>query len=180
MSNQPHTLFSITKNMPHSPACSWSKARSLWPYKLNRTCLRICRVGHNQLLARWPQFTLRLGWHLQKSSLIYIYYNCNLTRWVTSNPFNKTCFILICLNYTTIFYWPLHSNLLAKQDLIQYCTFKYSKSSFSFVSTHWALSLCQDLGMNCLSWWQLFFLVEVLLSVPENQRNKCSQRRQRE
>jgi hypothetical protein len=111
---------------------------------------------------------------------IYIYYNCNLTRWVTSNPFNKTCFILICLNYTTIFYWPLHSNLLAKQDLIQYCTFKYSKSSFSFVSTHWAPSLCQDLGMNCLSWWQLFFLVEVLLSVPENQRNKCSQRRQRE
>lgn len=95
-------------------------------------------------------------------------------------PINKTCFILIWLNYTTIFYWPLHSNLLAKQDLIQYCTFKYSKSSFSFVSTHWAPSLCQDLGMNCLSWWQLFFLVEVLLSVPENQRNKCSQRRQRE
>ena len=136
-------------------------------------------------MARWPQFTLRLGWHLQKSSLsyiyiyiyIYIYYNCKVTRCVTSNPFNKTCFILVWLNYTVIFYWPLHSNLLAKQDLIQYCSFTYSKSSFSFVSTHWAPSLCQDLGMNCLSWWQLFFLVEVLLSATENQRNKCSQRR---
>lgn len=56
---------------------------------------------------------------------------------------------------------------------------KCFKSYFSFASTHWAPSRCQDLGMDCLSWWQLFFRVEVLLSVSEDQRNKSCQRKRK-
>ena len=110
---------------------------------------------------------------------------------VASNQFNKTCFILIWLNYTTIIYLvPLLEYFAgkARPDPILYLQVRIgclhmrilsTKSYFSFASTRWAPSLCQDLGMDCLSWWQQFFQVEVLLSVSEDHRNKFSQRKRK-